>query len=109
MLGPSRQVLAPRAHFPSFAMSLLTLLALAATTAGCAVRITAAGRQVEVGAHVPATVCENLGPVVGQSGGVPGAMNDLRNNAALLGGNFVEASAPAFDQFRGTTSSATIS
>ena len=64
--------------------------------------------------------CRNLGPVVGKSGGALGgfvpndellecAVNDLRNNAATKGANFVHYTAPQFGTNADSDTGVTIS
>jgi hypothetical protein len=72
--------------------------ALGVATVGCGTDLTAAGRRVRVGKAPPHPKCEELGIVHGSGGGgmyttsedkMEGAQNELRNQAAEKGGNFV--------------------
>lgn len=103
--------------FTRIAFSLTVVsLSFACSTA----TLTAAGANVAAARNPAPAQCTALGYVVGHGGGTFGgglianddlieyAMNDLRNKAAELGGNYVQHDPPTLGQGDGTTTTVTI-
>lgn len=87
---------------PAPTITLLFLGSLAATLVGCSAKeLKPQARNVIVSRHAPSKNCRILGNVVGEQGGsftggwtsnrklMIGAMNDLKNQAYEMGGNYV--------------------
>lgn len=90
--------------------------------AGCSTEdLSPEGAKVTASRNPPATGCKEVGHVVGHGGGTFGgefisnddlieyALNDLRNKAAEVGGNYVQHDPPTLGEGDGTTTTATIS
>ena len=83
--------------------------------------LTADGARVVASRNAPAATCEEVKYLVGHGGGTFGgeyianddlieyAMNDLRNQAAEAGANYVQHDSPQLGDGDGTTTTATIS
>jgi len=94
----------------------ITSMSFACSTA----TLSTAGANVAATRNAPPSQCQALGYVVGHGGGTFGgglisneelieyAMNDLRNKAAELGGNYIQHDPPTLGQGDGTTTTATI-
>jgi hypothetical protein len=94
----------------------LTVGVSACSTAG----LSESGAKVAAGRNAPPPGCSPLGYIVGKGGGTFGgslisneelieyAMNDMRNKAAELGGNYVQHDPPTLGEGDGTTTTATI-
>jgi uncharacterized protein DUF4156 len=101
----------------------VVLLALCSTPLFACVSVTdltAEGEDVIASKDPPAGDCERIDEVYGYSGGAWGgdyithdnlleyAMNDLRNETAAMGGNYVEYDPPLFGEEDGNTTTATV-
>jgi hypothetical protein len=104
------------------ALAALSLVLVSVLSSGCSTEdLTDAGAKVVASRNAPAVACTQLGFVVGHGGGTFGggfisnddlieyAMNDLRNQAADLGGNYVQYDTPTMGDGDGTTTTATVS
>ena len=81
--------------------------------------LTPAGSQVAASRNPPAPGCQSVGYLTGKGGGAAGgyvsnehlieyALNDLRNQAAEHGANYVQHDPPGLGGTDGTTTSVTI-
>jgi hypothetical protein len=104
------------------ALAALSLVMLSVFSSGCSTEdLSDAGAKVVASRNAPPQDCEPLGFVVGHGGGTFGgafisnndlieyAMNDLRNQAAERGGNYVQYDTPTMGDGDGTTTTATVS
>jgi hypothetical protein len=78
----------------------------ALSSSACGAELSDAGRSVQVGKADPRGACRELGAVYGSGGGgaytstedkMRSARNEIRNNAAALGANYVELDALGSD------------
>jgi hypothetical protein len=102
-----------------FAAILVFLLGL--STACSTESLSSGGSTVVASRNAPAANCKSLALLVGHGGGTFGggfianddlieyAMNDLRNQAAEAGGNYVQYDPPQLGEGDGTTTTATVS
>jgi hypothetical protein len=100
-------------------IALITFMAVAASACSTAA-LSPEGARVTATRNPAPAGCKPLGYIVGQGGGTFGggmvsneslieyAMNDLRNKAAELGGNYLQHDPPTLGQGDGTTTTATI-
>ena len=105
----------------TLALTVVAFLATVVSLPGCATEaLSPEGSHVAVTRNAPTPDCVAAGYLVGEGGGTFGggwisndslidyAMNDLRNKAAKLGANYVQADPPTLGSGRGTTSTATV-
>ncbi|MBX3191039.1 MAG: DUF4156 domain-containing protein [Labilithrix sp.] len=108
-----------------FRRRLLSLFALApvvALVAACSTPdLTPEGARVTLSRNAPPAGCQEIKHLVGHGGGTFGgeyianddlieyAMNDLRNEAAEVGANYVQHDTPTLGGGSGTTTTATVS
>ena len=103
------------------AIRTMSALCLTATVSACSTAgLSDGGAKVAAGRNAPPPGCSPLGYIVGKGGGTFGgslisneelieyAMNDMRNKAAELGGNYVQHDPPTLGEGDGTTTTATI-
>ncbi len=102
------------------ATAALAIGACAMTTGCKTADLTAGGAKVAAGRNPPPPGCKTLQYITGKGGGTFGgglvsnedlieyALNDLRNKAADLGGNFVQHDPPQLGSGDGTTTSVTM-
>ena len=102
-------------------LTLLIFLSVCVVVAGCSrAALTPGGSKVAAGRKDAPDDCKSLGYITGKGGGTFGgglvsnedlieyALNDLRNKAAELGGNYVHHDPPTMGQGDGTTTTVTI-
>ena len=100
---------------------IVSVFCLAAVTSACSTAgLSDGGAKVAAGRNAPPPGCSALGYIVGKGGGTFGggfisneelieyAMNDMRNKAAELGGNYVQHDPPTLGEGDGTTTTATM-
>lgn len=104
-----------------FAQASLALAISVLSIACSTEELSSGGANVVASRNAPNVNCEPLGNLVGHGGGTFGgqylanddlieyAMNDLRNQTAERGGNYVQHDPPTLGQGDGTTTTATIS
>jgi len=103
-------------------LAAVSVVVVSALSAGCSTEdLSEEGARVVASRNAPPQGCQQLGFVVGHGGGTFGggfisnddlieyAMNDLRNRAAELGGNYVQYDTPTLGDGDGTTTTATVS
>jgi hypothetical protein len=116
MLAPLRKVKGVR---PALGLALLSIFVFCI---GCNTPdLSSEGAKVTVSPDAPRPECVEIKYVVGRGGGTFGgeyitnedlieyAMNDLRNEAAELGANYVRHDPPTLGDGDGTTTTATVS
>lgn len=101
--------------------SIAIIASIASTAWACSTaELSTRGATVAATRNPAPSECKALGYVVGRGGGTFGgglitneelieyAMNDIRNKAAELGGNYLQHDPPTLGQGDGTTTTATI-
>jgi hypothetical protein len=100
---------------------LCAVASIAFVSSGCETEeLSSEGASVVASRNAPAAECSNVGHFVGYDGGwwegsfitnddlIEGAMNDLRNQVARAGGNYVQHDPPTLGQDDGTTTTAMV-
>ena len=90
-------------------VTFLLLFAVLVTFTACAIALTDAGKAVRVMKSDPPSNCREIGGVTGSAGGLQGdpkviqnAKNDMRNNAAKMGANYVRFETASINSVTGT-------